>query len=115
MEQSKQKTNETTTCDVCSAQYPRGEVRCGECESYRKDVRQDRLITYVSGIPGGLSLGFVPVQVMKIKDTLYWTKAARDTDFQILLLLILVGIAGSVVCSIYWYRVSKKIGRWMWW
>jgi hypothetical protein len=113
MTESRQEPVNVTICDVCSAQYPRGEVRCGECKSYRKDVRRDLIIARISSW-GGVFLPLALWQYNKIKSTTYWTRAQFETDAQIFAMFLLLAIISGVISYIHWQRVYKRTGSRFW-
>ncbi len=101
--------NEIRVCEWCSTDIPATAVKCPNCKGWRKDIHNERIICYGLSILGGLALGFGVALGA-------WSRAGSVFSFDVFLSridgwLVIALLVGSTV---YYVRVSKKIGTWLW-
>ena len=96
-------------CDWCKKDIPLDAVVCPNCQSWRKDINNEKIISYTLF---GLSvvllfLGIINTWWGNFLDTFRIGEFITSLSGWIVLGLFIAGM-------VYYVRVSKKIGTWWW-
>jgi len=102
-------SNDIRTCEWCATDIPETALKCPNCKGWRKDIHNERLICYSLSILGGLALGIGIAAGA-------WGRFGIAFSFDVFLSrldgwLVIALLAGS---TLYYTKVSKKIGTWWW-
>lgn len=99
----------TKLCEWCSTEIQTSSLKCPNCQSWRKDIHNDRIIFYSTSIFGGLILGWG-------LGSGSWSTFMQSFSFGAFFLTFSgwAAIFFLVVSHYFYVRVSKKIGTWWW-
>lgn len=110
----------TRVCEWCAESIPAQAFRCPKCQKWRKDIDQERVLSYVWGgaVFFPALLFFVGMQNgwwLRMRGFYFYefSVGAFLTSFSGLAVLAGFSITGYL-CWHYYAKVSRKIGSWYW-
>lgn len=96
-------------CEWCGDSIPVEALKCPSCNMWRKDIHNDRVLCWTWSL-----LAIVPMFACLF---LAWLSVStRENCFTgpVLAAIISAFALTGILCTVYWVRVSKKIGTWFW-
>ena len=116
----------TRVCEWCAEAIHEKALKCPRCQKWRKDIDEDRMLTYVWSALG-IIIPF-PLLVLGMV-THSWHEAGNNflgfLEYKFSLTLFFCSFSGIAIIVVflfceyrswrYWEKVSKKIGTWIWW
>ncbi len=97
-------------CEWCAESIPGQALRCPKCQKWRKDIDQERVLSYVWGFASLVPAVFF---VAGVENGLWLSLRAFLMSMSGWIVL-----GGFLICGyfslVYYARVSRKIGSWFW-
>ena len=99
----------TRVCEWCASEIPDEALKCPECNEWRKDIKNDKIICYsFSGLTGAvIGWNYYSGNWSTLFDSFSMHSFMSTTSG-------LVTITSFLLSLVYYIKVSKKIGTWFW-